>query len=270
VRKSIPTKDKAKITSKVPERDASIIGSFAKGLSVIECFDRHSPRLSIADVSQKTGLERATARRFLLTLVKFGYAEFDGKFFTLTPRALRLGYAYLSSTPMPAIIQRVIEPLSVEIGESLSGSTLDGDDIVYIARASHRHVMSISLTVGSRLPAYCTSMGRVLLASLPPEEARQRLKTADRRKITPFTMTGLGEIMDNLALVRSYGYAMSDQELELGLISIAVPVMNASGRVVASINCGSHATRLSEAEMVEKVLPKLKAAAQDLKAMLVS
>lgn len=252
------------------ERDASQVGSFAKGLAVIECFDAGSPRLSIANVSARTGLERATARRFLLTLAKHGYAEFDGKFFTLTPRVLKLGYAYLSSTPMPSIIQRVIEPLSAEIGESLSGSTLEGDEIVYIARASHRHVMSISLTVGSRLPAYCTSMGRVLLAALPPEEARKRLKLSELRKLTPQTMTGIDEIMRDLAEVRAQGYAVSDQELEPGLVSIAVPVTNAAGKAVASINCGSHSTRFTGADLVAKVLPNLLRAAAELRPMLVA
>jgi len=251
------------------DRDASTVGSFAKGLAVIECFDAGSPRLSIADVSARTGLERASARRFLLTLAKHGYAEFDGKYFTLTPRVLKLGYAYLAATPMPSIIQRVIEPLSAEIGESLSASTLEGDEIVYIARASHRHVMSISLTVGSRLPAYCTSMGRVLLAALPPEEAQKRLKLSQRRKLTPQTMTGIDEILRDLVEVRAQGYAVSDQELEAGLVSIAVPVANAAGKIVTSINCGSHTSRFSGADLIAKVLPKLLRAASELRPMLV-
>ena len=140
-------------------RDSATIASFGKGLAVIECFEQATPRLTITQVSARTGLERATARRFLLTLSKLGYADYDGKYFSLTPRVLRLGYAYLASTPLPAIVQRVLEPLSADLDESVSASTLEGSDVVYIARASHRRVMSIGLAVGSRLPAFCSSMG---------------------------------------------------------------------------------------------------------------
>jgi IclR family pca regulon transcriptional regulator len=251
-------------------RDTGLIRSFAKGLAVIECFDRESSRLSIAEVAARTGLERATARRFLLTLAKLGYADFDGKFFSLTPRVLRLGYAYLSSTPLPSIVQRVLEPLSMAVGESLSASTLDGKDIVYIARASNRRVMSINLAVGSRLPAYCTSMGRVLLAALPEEVALQRMCSSNREKLTPQTKTDLDALMAELSAIRNQDFAVVDGELELGLRSIAVPVYNATGTVVAAINCGTHASRLSAEELTNDILPHLLRAQSDLRTMLMT
>lgn len=252
----------------VKERDMAMVASLGKGLAVVECFDHARPRLSITEVAKLTGLERATARRFLLTLSKLGYANYDGKFFSLTPRVLRLGFAYLASTPLPAILQRVLEPLSASLDESVSASTLDGSEIVYVARASHRRVMSISLTVGSRLPAYCSSMGRVLLAALPPEPARQRLQALARRKITPRTITGVEALMRELAQVRAQGFATIDQELEAGLISIAVPVFDASGQVVAAINCGTHASRLCIDDLRGKVLSGLLTAQSELRAVL--
>ena len=251
-------------------RDMAMVASLGKGLAVVECFDQVRPRLSIAEVAKLTGLERATARRFLLTLNKLGYADYDGKFFSLTPRVLRLGYAYLASIPLPANLQRVLEPLSAELDESVSASTLDGSEIVYIARASHRRVMSISLAVGSRLPAYCSSMGRVLMAALPPAEARQRLQAAARKKITPQTITGLEALITELVRVREQGYAIIDQELEAGLISIAVPVTDMGGAVVAAINCGTHTSRLTITALRKMVLPKLLAAQAELRVVLMA
>ena len=142
------------------------MGGLAKGLAVIETFTADHPRQSIAEVSAASGLDRATARRCLLTLAHLGYADYDGKFFTLTPRVLRLGTACLATMPLPQMVQPWLDKLSETLGESSSVSILDGDEIVYIARASQRKVMSISLMPGSRLPAFCTSMGRVLLAAL--------------------------------------------------------------------------------------------------------
>ncbi len=251
-------------------RDMAMVASLGKGLAVVECFDQARPRLTIAEVAKLTGLERATARRFLLTLSKLGYATYDGKFFALTPRVLRLGYAYLASTPLPTVLQRVLEPLSAELDESVSASTLDGSDIVYIARASHRRVMSISLAVGSRLPAYCSSMGRVLLGALPLAAARTRLQSAGRPKITPQTITGLEALMAELARVREQGYAIIDQELEAGLISIAVPVTDAGGQVVSAINCGTQTSRLTVTALKRVVLPKLLAVQAELRAVLMA
>ena len=238
-------------------REGDLIGGFAKGLSVIETFNQQREKLSIADVARLTGLERASARRCLLTLVHEGYAEFDGKFFRLTAHVLKLGYAYLSSTPLPRIIQPFLEQLSEAIHESSSASILDAGEIVYVARSAQRRVMLIGLNVGSRLPAYCASMGRVMLAALPEDEARRRLEAVKREKHTPKTLTGMADLMKELARVREQGYALIDEELELGLRSIAVPIYDSRGTVVAAANVGAQAMRVSSESLVQDVLPRL-------------
>lgn len=239
-----------------------------KGLAVIACFDGGHQRLTIADVARMTGLSRATARRCLITLHRIGYAETDGRFFTLTPRVLKLGYAYLSSTPLTTILQSALERLSEAIGESSSGSILDGDDIVYVARAVTKRIMSVGLAVGARLPAFCTSMGRILLAALPEDEALKRVEASPRSARTAKTVTATGDIMQRLAAARRDGYAIIDQELEIGLTSIAVPVFDTRGRVLAAINVGTQATRFPPDLLVRDLLPRLKAVQADLQRIL--
>ncbi len=236
-----------------------IMGGFLKGLSVIEAFDRDHDALAIADVARLTGLDRATARRCLLTLARLGYAESDGRRFRLTARVLRLGYAYLSAAALPRLIQPYLERLSEATGESCSASVLDGDEIVYVARASQRRVLSIGLSVGSRLPAFCASMGRVLLAALPPEDARRLFSRAPLPKLTPATVTDVGRLMAILDEVRAQDFAIIDQELEIGLRSIAVPLRNSQGRVVAALNVGLQAARMAPERMIEDILPRLRA-----------
>lgn len=230
-----------------------------KGLAVIACFDADHQRLTIADIARMTGLTRATARRCLITLARIGYAETDGKFFRLTPRVLKLGYAYLSSTPLTAILQSALERLSEAIGESCSASILDGNEIVYVARAATKRIMSVGLSVGARLPAFCTSMGRVLLGALPEDEARRHVETSTRRPLTPKTRTEVSAIMAAIASARADGFAIIDQELEIGLTSIAVPVIDIRGRTLAAVNVGTHASRFSPDMLVRDLLPKLKA-----------
>src|SRR5688500_16005367 len=159
--------------------DGDIIHGLIRGLSVLECFDEDHARMSITDVANRTGLERATARRCLLTLTHLGYATYDGKFFRLTPRVLNLGHSYLAATPLPRLIQPFLEELSGRINESSSAAVLDNTEILYIARASYRRVMSINLGAGARLPAYCTSMGRILLAALPTAQAHDVLNRSE-------------------------------------------------------------------------------------------
>ncbi|MFC3084601.1 IclR family transcriptional regulator domain-containing protein [Tabrizicola soli] len=250
----------------ITERD--IMGGLAKGLAVIETFGADRPRQSISEVALASGLDRATARRCLLTLVHQGFAEWDGKFFTLTPRVLRLGTACLASMPMPAIVQPALDALSDRIGESSSVSILDGGEIVYVARAAQRKVMSISLMPGSRLPAYCTSMGRVMLAALPEAEARARLGTRALPARTPLTLTEPGTILAELARIRTDGFALIDQEVELGLRSVAVPLVNARGQVVAALNLGLAAGPESLAAMAARLVPELRAVAAGLRGLL--
>lgn len=248
------------------ERD--IMGGLAKGLAAIETFTPERPRQSISEVSAASGLDRATARRCLLTLSHLGYADYDGKYFTLTPRVLRLGTACLATMPLPQLVQPLLDRLSEQLGESSSVSILDGADIVYVARAAQKKVMSIALMPGSRLPAYCTSMGRVLLAALPQEDVRALLAAAPLPARTRHTLTDPDAIMAELARVRSQGYALIDQEVEIGLRSIAVPLFNARGAVVAAVNVGAPATQVGVEELVPLYLAALRALQSDLRAVL--
>ncbi len=215
-----------------------IMGGLAKGLASIETFTADRPRQTISQVAQASGLDRATARRCLLTLAHEGYAEWDGKFFTLTPRVLRLGTACLATMPLPQIVQPHLDRLSAEIGESTSVSILDGTDIVYVARAAQRKVMSIALMPGSRLPAYCTSMGRVLLAALPEDQARALIEAGPLPSRTPRTLTNPKAVMAEIAAVRAQGFAVIDQEVETNLQSLALPLVNSRGKTVAALNVG--------------------------------
>lgn len=222
-----------------------IIGSFAKGLQVLECFEADHPRLAIADVAALTGFDRATSRRCLVTLHHLGYAAYDGKYFTLTPRVLRLGMGALAALPLPQIVQPWLDQLSEKIGHSCSVSILDETEIVYIARAAQRRVMSIGLMPGSRLPAHCTSMGRVLLAALPRDTMRELIAASDLTPRTVHSLHDPTEIIAEIARVGDAGYAVIDQEVELGLSSLAVPVYDSKGRIAAALNIGMatlHAT----------------------------
>jgi len=250
----------------IAERD--IMHGLAKGLAVIETFSTERPRQTISEVSAASGLDRASARRCLLTLAHRGYADYDGKFFTLTPRVLRLGTACLAAMPLPQIVQPHLDRLSDALGESSSVCVLDGAEIVYVARAAQRKVMSITLMPGSRLPAYCTSTGRVLLAALPPDEARAVLAAAPRPARTAMTLTGIGDILAALARVREEGYALNDQEVETGLRALAVPVLNARGATVAAMNVGVAATQGEARDLVRLYLPAMRAVQAELRGLL--
>lgn len=250
----------------ITQRDT--MGGLAKGLAVIETFTAEHPRQSISDVAAASGLDRATARRCLLTLAHFGYADYDGKFFTLTPRVLRLGTACLATMPLPQMVKPLLDTLSDELGESSSVSILDGDEIVYVARAAQRKVMSIALMPGSRLPAFCTSMGRVLLSALPEEEIGQRLALHPLTARTPMTVTDPDTLMERIRAVRAQGYAVIDQEVELGLRSIAVPVLTARAITVAALNIGLPARGEDIGDLALRYLPKLQAVQAELKKML--
>jgi IclR family transcriptional regulator, pca regulon regulatory protein len=245
------------------------MGGLSKGLSVIETFSADHVRQSISDVARRSGLDRSTARRCLLTLTQDGYASYDGKYFTLTPRVLRLGTACLAAMPLPRVVQPTLDALSEKLGESTSVAILDGTDIVYVARAAQRKVMSIGLMPGSRLPAYCTSMGRVLLASLPETEAAGRLAATQLVPRTKFTLTDPGVIGEELARVRAKGYAAIDQEVEEGLRSIAVAVVDHRGRVIAAINVGVAAGTVTMDELEDRFLPELVRTRDQLRALLI-
>lgn len=245
------------MTNKPISKSSDTISSLAKGLRVLEVFGAEHPKLTITDVSKETGLDRATARRCLLTLHAEGYADYDGKFFTLTPRALRLGMGAIASLPLPQIVQPWLDQLTEQIGQSCSVSILDGTEIVYLARAAQKRVMSIGLMPGSRLPAHCTSMGRVLLAALPAEEAREIVEASDLSPRTRFSVTDPDEVMKRVDEARRLGYAVIDQEVEIGLRSIAVPLIDGRGTVVAALNTGMAATQDRAEIMVTSYLPRL-------------
>lgn len=244
------------------------MGGLAKGLMVVETFSAEHPRQTISEVSAATGLDRATARRCLLTLAHLGYADYDGKFFTLTPRVLRLGTACLAAMPLPQLVQPSIERLSEALGESASVSILDGAEIVYVARAAQRKVMSVALMPGSRLPAYCTSMGRVMLAAMPEAQARAVLESAPRPARTAFTLTDVPAIVAVLVRVRAQGCCVVDQEVELGLRSIAVPVLDSRGRVVAALNIGLPLRDESLEALAARYLPPMLGVQAELRQVL--
>jgi IclR family transcriptional regulator, pca regulon regulatory protein len=250
-------------------KSTDTLGGLAKGLRVIEAFSVQRPRLAIADVSQSTGLDRATSRRCLLTLTSLGYANYDGKYFSLTPRVLRLGTACLGAMLLPNVVQPWLDRLSDEIDQSTSVSILDDWEIVYVARAAQQRVMSISLMPGSRLPASNASMGRVLLATLPDDELQKLLKAHPPQKQTQYSITDIDILMDVIRKVRVTGYAIADQEIEIGLRSIAVPLYDSKGRIVAAINVGVAATHADANDLRKLYLQKLQDVQAVLKPMLV-
>ena len=233
------------------------VQSFARGLAVIRSFSAAAPRQTLTEVAGRTGLTRAGARRILLTLQTLGYVESDGKLFALTPRILDLGFAYLSSMPMWNVAEPLMEALVEQVKESCSAAVLEGTDILYVLRVPTRKIMRNSLGIGSRLPAYCTSMGRVLLAALPEAEARERLGTAALPRRTEYTLTEPAAVLAALDRVRSDGYAVIDQEVEIGLRSIAVPLMTARRVTVAAVNLGLPARGEPVGALVERYLPAL-------------
>lgn len=251
----------------VKERD--MMGGLAKGLKVIEAFTAEHPRLSISEAADISGYDRATTRRCLLTLAELGYCAYDGKYFTVTPRVLRLGTGCLASMPLPRIVQPWLDRLSEEIGQSTSVSILDDSEIVYVARASQRRVMSIALMPGSRLPAYCTSMGRVLLAALPSERALELISAEPLVQRTARTQTDVGELQRILQDVKADGYASIDQEVEIGLRSVAVPLVGARGQTLAALNVGLAATEEPMQAMVSRYLPALLRIKAELSGILV-
>lgn len=243
-------------------QSSSTVQSLARGLDVIRSFDAEHPSMTLTEVAGRTGLSRATARRFLLTLAELGYVRFDGKYFELTSRVLQLGYSYLSSHTLPQIIEPALEQLSGELNESCSASVLDDDDIVYIARVHTRRIMRIGISVGTRLPAFATSMGRVLLAYLPVSERDAAISQLKADPLTPATITTPEALARELDAVREQGFCVVNQELEVGLQSVAVPVFGPEGDVVCALNVSmSVVPGTTAAPRLETIVPALKATA---------
>jgi IclR family pca regulon transcriptional regulator len=238
-------------------RSSDYVQSLERGLAVIRSFDAERPELTLSDVARGTGLSRAAARRFLLTLVELGYVRADGGRFSLRPRVLELGYAFLSGLGLPEVAQPHMEALVGRVNESSSVSVLDDTDIVYVVRVPTRRIMAITLAVGTRLPAYATSMGRVLLAALRPEELDERLARTAIQPLTSTTVPDVDALRARLDRVRDQGWAAVDQELEEGVRSAAAPIRDASGAVVAALNVSAHASRTSMQALRRDILPLL-------------
>jgi IclR family pca regulon transcriptional regulator len=235
---------------------------------VIGCFSAEAPRLTISEVARKTGLTRAAARRFLITLGALGYVGSDGRQFFLTPRVLRLGYSYLSSLSVADVAQTHLEQLADVVHESCSASVLDGFEIVYVARAATKRIMTISLSVGTRLPAHPTSMGRVLLAALPDDRVDAYLESVPLAKLTERTIVDRDALRAELEKTRIRGWSIVDQELEDGVRSVAVPVHDDADRVVAAVNTSAHAARVPLARLQKHFLPRLRQCASAIDAEL--
>jgi len=249
--------------------DPNFMTSLARGLIVIQAFTQQTPQMTISQLSLKTGLSRAAVRRCLYTLTKLGFAGAeDGTRYGLRPRMLTLSNTYTASNALATSAQPILERMSAAFHESFSVATLDGDDIVYIARTTVSRVMAVDLHIGSRLPAYCTSMGRVLLAYQPAEQIEKYLARAVLTPHTTRTVTSVDKLAMLLRNVRRNGYALCDQEYEVGLRSLAVPVFSPSGRVVATLNLSGSAPRMPVYDMQTKFLPHLRNAASELGALL--
>jgi IclR family pca regulon transcriptional regulator len=243
-------------------RTTDFVQSLERGLAVIRAFDAEHAQLTLSDVARITGLTRAAARRFLITLVELGYMRTDGRLFALRPRVLELGYAYLSSLSLPEVALPHMEALVNQVNESCSVSVLDGDEVVYVARVPTHRIMTVAISVGTRFPAYATSMGRVLLAAQPEEWLDDYLARADFKQITPRTIVDPAKLRATLASIRSRGFAVVDQELEEGLRSLAVPIHDVDGAVVAAMNVSAHASRGSSEAIRKELLPPLSKAAR--------
>jgi len=247
-------------------RSAHFVQSLERGLAVIRAFGADTPALTLSEVARSTGLTRAAARRFLLTLADLGYVRSDGRQFALTPRVLELGYAFLSSLSLPEVAEPHLERLVAEVHESSSVSVLDGDDVVYVARVPTSRIMRVSINLGTRFPAYATSMGRVLLAGLPGAELDAYLERVRLQRLSPRTITAADRLRAELGRVRAQGWAMVDQELEEGLRSVAAPIHDRGDRVAAAVNLSAHASRTTLETMRRELLPPLLATAARIEA----
>jgi IclR family pca regulon transcriptional regulator len=239
------------------DRETVFVQSLQRGLAVIRAFDADNPALTLSDVARATGLARAAARRFLLTLVELGYVRADGRLFRLTPRVLELGRPYLSSLTLPEIALPHMRDLVAETQESATLAVLDGGDIVYVAHVSARRILSVSVSVGERDPAVATSLGRALLASQEDEWLLPFLAGQTLTRRTPQTIVDPQELLAELHRIRAQGYALVDQELEEGLRALSVPIRDARGQVVAAMNVAVHASRWTVEAIGDELLPKL-------------
>lgn len=254
------------MTTEEAAEGSDYVQSFARGLAVIRAFDAEHPELTLTDVAKRAGIPAAAARRFLRTLQMLGYVRTGGKHFALTPKVLELGFSYLSALSLPEAMQPHLELLSQQLGESVSAAVLSEGDIVYVARVPTRRIMTVGITIGTRFPAYATSMGRVLLSSLPAADSEAIVSSTPLAPITEHTLASASEISQELDRVRAQGWSLVDGELEIGLRSIAVPIHTRDGKVAAAVNVSTSTSSVTMNTLVEHHLPMLLDAARGIEA----
>lgn len=259
-----PGADRPKPAAGASARPREFVQGLERGLAVIRSFSAQTPSLTIALVAERTGLTRAAARRYLRTLKALGYVVQDGDRFSLTPRLLDLGFTYLSTLDVTSVVHPFMETVTATLHESCSVSVLDNHDVVYIARRAANRIMSVNLAVGSRLPAHATSMGKVLLAHLPPRDLDRYFQSVTREPLTDHTIVDEKALRAALDRVRGEGWAVADQESELGVRSVAAPIFGRDGEVHAAINVSAHATRVSLEQLQKDYLPVLLEAARGI------
>jgi IclR family transcriptional regulator, pca regulon regulatory protein len=250
--------------SSPPAVRREFVQGLERGFAVMKAFAADRPRLTVAEVAARTQLTRAVARRYLLTLQELGYVVQDRSVFALTPRILDLGFTYLATIDVASIAQPYMERVVHELRESCSVAVLDGHDAVYVARVAAKRIMSINLVVGSRLPAHATSMGKVLLAHVPPAQLDEYFRTARLTQLTPRTISSEDALRAALQQVRERGWAFADQESEEGVRTVAVPLFDRDMQVHAAMNVSGHASRVSMKELRSRYLPVLREAAADI------
>jgi IclR family pca regulon transcriptional regulator len=245
-----------------------LIAGLEKGLAVIEAFDQDRPRLTISEVATRCGLTRAAARRYLITLEYLGYVSSDRKMYSLSPKVLRLGQSYMHSARLPRIVQPELQKLAFALKEASSAGVLDGNDVICIAATDAGRLVSLTLQPGTRVPAYCTANGRVLLSARPQADVDAWVAQQTLEPLTTHTLTSPEKLRDVIARVRLQGYAIVDQEFELGLRTISVPLKNYRGEVLAAMNVSAQTSRMSVAQLVETCLPALLQAQAGLRSTL--
>jgi IclR family pca regulon transcriptional regulator len=244
------------------------IASVEHCLHIIEAFDAEHSELTVTEAAARTGLTRASARRYLLTLTYLGYATFDGRKFSLALRVLRLGHGHLSTAPLTRKAQPIIEAAGLECDEIISIAVLDRTDVVFLARSETRRIVSARIGVGTRLPAYCTSAGRLLLGERSDAALKTLLTAMPRTKFTPKTLTDVDELLTSITQARKEGYAISDEEFEIGLRSIAVAVPDSQGRVTVTMTASVQSGRMSVEDMRSSLLPILRRGSAELSRLL--
>ena len=244
--------------------DKEFMATLAKGLAVLGCFGKQRPVMTLSQAALAANVSRATARRILRTLAELGYVEQRGREFSLSPNILQLGFAYLATQNWIERAVPLMKDLSERVRESCSAAILQGTEVVYVARVPTRRIMSVGISVGSRLPAFHTAVGRVQLGFLDPSEVWRRLKSLRLEPMTPSTITDLQALFERIRDDHAQGFSIVDEELERGLRAIAVPIVDRQGEVVAALNLSTHSTRVTRNEMRDRFLPELRAVAAQI------